>query len=196
MSVLIFDKTEKGCEEITSRKYHVPPRLRTLLLLANGKHTGEELLKKVAGIGLDDQSLAELVDSGFLFGTPQDEPAAPSQVSPPEPAAQPAAQPSAGQESMANDSDKGQSTDQAQFEAVYQFYTETITPMLGLRGFGLQLKVEKAASFDDLRALRQPYLDGIFKAKGKEITRSVQERLDRLLSPDAMRNRGRKTSQP
>jgi NaMN:DMB phosphoribosyltransferase len=68
-----------------------------------------------------------------------------------------------------------------QFEAIYHFYTETIKSTIGLRGYGLQLKVEKAASIDDFRALRQAYLEAVLKAKGNEMARSLRSRLDQLL---------------
>jgi hypothetical protein len=54
MSNPVFDKTEKGREEIATRKHHLAPRLRTLLVLIDGKQGKEELLKKVAGLGLGE----------------------------------------------------------------------------------------------------------------------------------------------
>jgi hypothetical protein len=68
-----------------------------------------------------------------------------------------------------------------QFQAIYQFYTETIKSTIGLRGYSLQLKVEKAGSIDDFRALRDPYLEAVLKAKGNEVARSLRARLDQLL---------------
>ncbi|MGB6055182.1 MAG: hypothetical protein WBG17_08080, partial [Burkholderiaceae bacterium] len=68
-----------------------------------------------------------------------------------------------------------------QFEAIYHFYNETIKNTLGLRGYGLQLKVEKAGSVEDFRQLRQPYLEAVQKAKGSEMARSLRDRLDQLL---------------
>ncbi len=62
----ILDKTDKGREEIATRKYHLAPRLRSLLVLADGKHRTEDLLTKVAGLGLTEQSITELLDNGFI----------------------------------------------------------------------------------------------------------------------------------
>ena len=70
---------------------------------------------------------------------------------------------------------------QSQFEAIYRFYNETIKSMIGLRGYSLQLKVEKASSIEDFRALRILYLEAVLKAKGEETTRSLRDRLDQLL---------------
>ncbi|AMP00909.1 hypothetical protein CAter10_3394 [Collimonas arenae] len=53
--------------------------------------------------------------------------------------------------------------------------------MIGLRGYGLQLKVERASSVQDFRELRQAYLEAVLKSKGEEIARSLRGRLDQLL---------------
>lgn len=65
--------------------------------------------------------------------------------------------------------------------AVYDFYTKTIKSNIGLRGFTLQLKVEKAATIDDLRQLRDPYVDAVLKAKGRDKAALLAEQLDQLL---------------
>lgn len=64
---------------------------------------------------------------------------------------------------------------------IYHFFTETIKSAIGLRGYALQLKVEKAASLEDFRALRQSYLDAVFKARDSEMERNLRIRLDHLL---------------
>ena len=76
-----------------------------------------------------------------------------------------------------------------QFQMLYNFFNETIKSMLGLRGFTLQLKVERAKSIDDFKILRNPYLEAVLKSKGREIARSLRDRLDMLLyESDKARN--------
>lgn len=160
----IFDKTEKGREEIATRKYHLAPRLRTLLLLVDGKQGTDAILQKVTGLGLNQESLVELSNQGFIH---QMAPApAPVEVSVPSPAQSMAVLPEG----------------ETQFEAIYHFYTETIKSTIGLRGYALQLKVERASSIEEFRELRQPYLEAVGKAKGNEMARSLQIRLDQLLN--------------
>lgn len=65
--------------------------------------------------------------------------------------------------------------------AVYDFYTKTIKRTIGLRGFTLQLKVEKAATLDDLRQLRDPYVEAVLKAKGRDKAALLAQQLDQLL---------------
>jgi hypothetical protein len=169
----VFDKTEKGREEIATRKHHLAPRLRTLLVLIDGKQGKDELLKKVAGLGLGEESIDELARNGFIGITsaphaadvPQAVAAAEANMSPATTAPVEAVLPPG----------------ENQFQAIYHFYTETIKSTIGLRGYGLQLKVEKATSIDEFRALRQAYLEAVLKAKGNEMARSLRSRLDQLL---------------
>lgn len=174
----IFDKTDKGREEISTRKYRLAPRLRTLLVLIDGKHGEEELLKQVGGLGLNEQSIAELLDNGFIAiheQTAAVAAAAPAQtdeaaVVPPPPAASEASAPQGLLPPGEN-----------QFQALYNFYTSTIKSTIGLRGYGLQLKVERAGSIDEFRELRFSYVEAVHKAKGAEMARSLRDRLDQLL---------------
>ncbi|MRW87654.1 hypothetical protein GJ698_26640 [Pseudoduganella sp. FT26W] len=66
--------------------------------------------------------------------------------------------------------------------AVYDFYTKTIKSTIGLRGFTLQLRVEKAATLDELRTLRGPYLEAVQKAKGRDKAALLAQQLDQLLN--------------
>jgi len=195
----ILDKTDKGREEISTRKHGLAPRLRTLLVLIDGKHSEESLLKQVTGLGLNEQSVKDLLDSGFISfhesapvepATAPPAPAAPvttaaAPVAPP--AAQPqapvpAAQPQAPvPAATATNHDTYPAAGENQFLALYNFYTSTIKTAIGLRGYGLQLKVERAGNIDDFRALRQPYVEAVLKAKGEEMARSLRDRLDQLL---------------
>ena len=69
-----------------------------------------------------------------------------------------------------------------QFRSVYEFYNKTIRSTMGLRGFTLQLKVEKAASVAELRDLRAPYLEGVTRAKGRDTAALLAHQLDQLLT--------------
>lgn len=69
MNNIIFDKSEKGREEIVTRKYRLASRLRTLLVLTDGKQSAGELLQKVSGLGLNAQSIDELLEHGFINAT-------------------------------------------------------------------------------------------------------------------------------
>lgn len=61
-----FQKTEKGREEIATRKYGLSLRLRSILLLIDGKRTCEELVQAYPGLGLSDALLNDLEGQGFI----------------------------------------------------------------------------------------------------------------------------------
>ena len=191
----IFDKTERGRTEIATRGQAVAPRLRTLLLLVDGKTGSDELLRKVAGLGLSQEHLDELLQAGLIQASSEaggTVPAAAPAVTAPAAAATSAGT-SAAATSLAPAAAKSIAAaapatpeqilppGQTQFEAIYHFYNDTIKSMIGLRGYGLQLRVERASSVQDFRELRQAYLEAVLKAKGEEIARSLRGRLDQLL---------------
>jgi hypothetical protein len=62
----LFDKTARGREEIATRGHALAPRLRTLLLLVDGKTDSAILLSKVAGLGLSQEHLKTLLEGGMI----------------------------------------------------------------------------------------------------------------------------------
>jgi hypothetical protein len=185
MDNFIFDKTDKGREEIVTRKYRLASRLRSLLVLIDGKKNALELLQKVSGLGLDIQSLTELVDGEFIESVG---------IAPTIPGAAPMSAPIPASANNTGSNNVVRPTQQppnnpksngvmgaTQMLALQNFFNETIKSTIGLRGFTLQLKVERAATLADFRSLREPYLAAVQKAKGSEMALSLQSRLDQLL---------------
>lgn len=181
MNTSIYDKTAKGREEIATRCYHLAPRLRTLLVMVDGRRAEDELLRNVAGLGLNEASMTELVNQGYIRLTT-------SYATMSEPAPMPMGAPEAV---LSHAEAEPPSPSQAeQFQSLYDFYNKTIKANIGLRGFTLQLKVEKAANVEELRALRRPYLEAVLKAKGRVIAAQLAEQLDKLMgvvtNPDSL----------
>ena len=235
MTTTIFDKTDKGRDEIATRGNHLPARLRTLLLLVDGKRDTVELMAKVAGLGLDEKSLVELLEGEFIqvagsvalarvapIAAPtvasadmapvagSGATAAGTPAAPAVPAASAATAPTFTPATLAPASATGQAAaaevadsvapagtaaqsdvdaavagilrdGETQFQALYNFFNETIRSVIGLRGFTMQLKVERAVTIADFRLLRPAYLEAVLKAKGPEMERSLRDRLDQLL---------------
>ena len=169
MNTSIYDKTAKGREEIATRKYHLAPRLRTLLVLVDGHKPEEELLRNVAGLGLTASALQDLLAQELIVLTT-------SYAVMPETAAEPASAPALVEATSLPTMSQVQ-----QFQSVYDFYNKTIKSTIGLRGFTLQLKVEKAGTIDELRDLRDPYLEAVQKAKGRDVAMQLAQQLDQLL---------------
>jgi hypothetical protein len=174
----IFDKTDKGREEIATRKYRLAPRLRTLLLLIDGKQNTEQLLQKIAG--LDEQSIVDLLEGGFIHDIEEIGSASMTEAS------QDATGASDSQSEAASD-DPTTSLDSLAievptFETIKNFYTETIRTTLGLRGYNFQTKVNEAQSVADLRTLHEPYIAAVLKSKGETVAREMDLHLEQLFS--------------
>lgn len=196
MNTCIYDKTDKGREEIATRKYQVAAKLRTLLVMIDGRQPLGSLMKNLGPLGLSEEHVDLLLAEEYIVlvaGGPVESAAETA----PQPARAPVsararmlARNAARQERMhgAEPEEQPDVADEAiRFRALYAFYNETIKPTLGLRGLPLQLKVEKAADAADLRALRLPFLQAAFKAKGRDAALALRERLDDLLggAPEA-----------
>ena len=160
MQKIIFDKTDKGREEIVTRRYKLASRLRTLLVLIDGRQSSDELLAKVASLGLTQVSVEELEQQGYIqrqrTGGVAD----------------------TGLEGTQN----SQINSIELFQVLYDFYTETIKQTLGLRGYNLQFVVERAAVLQDFHDLRAPFLDAINKTQTEARGLELRDQLDELLS--------------
>lgn len=186
MNTQLFDKTDKGREEISTRCHHLAPRMRTLLLLVDGKSTVDQVLKKVGGLGLDENALIELLDQKFIHEavtTPADEQAILNALG--NTAAADTIQNPNSTTNIPASIAPAQSLANTQLHHLHQFFEATIKSTLGLRGFPLQLKAERAGTLADFIALRETYLAAILKAAGPEMQRILADRLDMLLQENS-----------
>lgn len=210
MNKHIYDKSDKGREEMATRKYHLTSKLRSLLLMIDGHRSVEVLAKSFGPMGMSTDNINELLDEGMIVlidAGPSELPAATRDL---KPAMTPAQRQAARLKAQAagralhGDDYSGPDTlsgppsvmpgaapaapagpagmsDAERHMAVQEFYTQTIKSTLGLRGMMLQLKVEKCSGLDDFRALRDTYVEAVLKAKGREMALSLSTRLDQLL---------------
>ncbi len=176
----IFDKTIKGREEIATRKHQLPSRLRALLLLFDGKRTTEEVLQKVTGIGLTEQNIQELLQCGFIQHGDNISTAASLP-----PSSEPVAVAAFAHHPAPTIEPVRLADGETLLQALYNFYTETIRSAIGLRGYALQIKVERARSIEDFRNMRQDYLSAVEKAQGAEAARNLDSRLQQLLQMES-----------
>jgi hypothetical protein len=200
----IYDKTDKGREEIATRKYHIPAKLRSLLVMIDGHRSLEVLMKSFGPLGLSAEHVSELLRDEYIYladeGLPE---VSAEQEAPkghgPSARARMAARREASARSHSHDEvvhaaagetavheqgtepEADNQTDAERNIALRDFYTQTIKSTLGLRGMMLQLKVEKCGGVEDFRQLRDVYLEAVLKAKGREMALSLSGRLDQLL---------------
>lgn len=60
----IFRKTDKGQAEIETRAHRLPPRLRSALILVDGRRSSDELRTMI--LQQSDETLAALLEQGFI----------------------------------------------------------------------------------------------------------------------------------
>lgn len=70
----IYDKSDKGREEIATRKYHIPAKQRQLLLMIDGHRSLEVLMKSFGQLGLTPDNVAELLADEFIVLVDDGEP--------------------------------------------------------------------------------------------------------------------------
>jgi hypothetical protein len=177
MHDVYFDKTEKGKDEISHRTYHLSAKLRPLLVIIDGKRSATELLKNVYGLGLTQSHLDSLLAEGFIARRTEVAGLLTTAT------ATATATASAIEASVVNQLETTPTVESsyARLIAVRNFFNETVKQTLGLRGFGLQLKVERAASLDDFIELRGVFLEAVEKHKGPETAHDLAVRLDHVL---------------
>lgn len=62
----IYSKTQKGHDEVTTRAHRLPFRVRAMLIMVDGHHTGHQLLELSSSAADGRQQLAALLVGGFI----------------------------------------------------------------------------------------------------------------------------------
>ncbi len=194
----IYRKTEAGQDEIRSRARKLDHKLRALLLMVNGERREQALLAQVAGMGIGPEAMATLLAQGLVEAVA--EPAQSSAAAPQEPArVAPSVAPPAADTNLfsvyamrhapvaevaapphTSAAAVHSPTEVQAYQRVYHFYTDVIGQHLGLRGYMLQVKVEKAADLPALMALREPLHAALLKARGDLTARAIMAQLDQV----------------
>jgi hypothetical protein len=128
---VIYRKTTQGLIEIETRATRLSPRLRSALIVIDGKRSDIEL---AALLAQGSASLAALVQLGFIEATPE------------RPPAKPAVRPVVAQAAAVA------ATPKLDFEARRRQVLRAFTDCVGPAGDGLAIKLEKAKTLDDFRA--------------------------------------------
>jgi len=147
----IYRKTAKGHSEIETRAHRLSPRLRSALIMIDGRRSDDEVRKLIPQQA--DETLQLLAEQGFIeiIGITQDAPRAPQAAARPAEAAPPPAAPAAPPRDFA--------TTRAQ---AVRLFTDMVGPM----SEALAMKMERARSPDELRPLVQTAQRIIGNARG------------------------------
>ncbi len=170
-SVLV--KTEAGSAEIRERGHALTRPARTLLLLADGTRSGEQLLGMVQGSSASDLTL--LLQSGLLVETSAGRSSrsaaaapAPSAASSGPVSVPPVEPPSAADEPITA----------LGYQELYDSLNALSKEQLGLfKGYKFALEIEKASGIDELRIVAQQLVEEVQKAKGDSAAQMVRRAL-------------------
>lgn len=150
---IIYRKTAQGLEEIERRSRNLPPRLRSALIMVDGKRDDADLRKLVPGQA--DEALQALLDQGLIEVAAATAPAAPKAA-----AARSAAP---GTET--------QGFDQLRRDAVRK-----LNDLLGPTGESLAMKMERAGSAGELRPLVEAAAGVIRNVRGAQTAAEYAQR--------------------
>lgn len=136
-------KTDAGRDEIQNRSRKLPIVMRSILLLVDGQRTVAQLRQIVTGLHAPADALQQLADMGLIQSTeaiaevPRSDPAVPARSD------------------AAN-----------RFSLLYALMSDAIREHLGIRGYFVQLKIERCNNADDLLALLPEVAAAVGKAQG------------------------------
>lgn len=168
-------KTAKGVEEIKTKKYKLPARVRTLLILVDGVKTAAVMRDMAAKLGLPPAQVDALIEQGFVEA--KSLPAAvPVRVAAPVAGAGNSPAPSASVVTPVSGA-----SEYEQFRFAKQFMNDTIVNSLGIKAFFFTLKLEKCGTRKELLDLLEPYSKALAKSSGVQEEALLTQRARELL---------------
>ena len=163
----VYKKTQKGMNELLARTPDIDARLVSVLILVDGVRDATEVNRLAQEAGLPVDALEILFHGGFIDRKFKGS-AAPADAKIDAPAEQAA-------------SKKPAQTSQLQkFNALYAHLVEETKALLGLRGFIFQLRIERASTPMELKALIEPIGRAIEKKHGFEMAKHFLRESERL----------------
>lgn len=138
---VVFQKTDKGREEIAKRTYRLPARVRSMLILVDGRRSAAQLLDQGRHFGDAEQFLRDLVEGGFV---------------------EPAGGPPHGEASLATVAD-------AVMPALRSFAQRFVVDALGPDGDEIAVKIEQARDAAELDARLERVRDLLRELRGPRV---------------------------
>ncbi|MBL8287353.1 MAG: hypothetical protein JNL85_05150 [Rubrivivax sp.] len=155
----IYRKTAKGLAEIETRVYRLAPRLRSVLIMIDGKRSDDDLAQIVPQAA---EAVAALVKEGFaeefvrLAGVP---------------AAAPAAAAAAPERTIIR-------PPQPSFEAMRRDLLRAFNDRLGPAGEGMAMKLEAARNETEFRALLPAAVQLVLTLQGRDAAEAFTARIN------------------
>jgi hypothetical protein len=154
----IFAKTELGVRELKERQLKLPLPLRTLLIMIDGQRTVADILAKTRALGLDERAIEKLAFDGLI------------------------APKFAVRSDAANDAVEPQRTkdEVERYLKAQQMMSDAINSHLGLRGYGLMMRLQKAGNLRQLHELLHDLAAALVKRAGVETATPIISDIETL----------------
>lgn len=162
----LYFKTEAGKREIQDRALRLPAALRSILLMVDGQRDQAQLRELMTGLRAPDDAIEQLVVKGLIQRGEGAPAAAPVVAAPAEAPARTTVQAPAA-ELPALPGAISMPADFGNYRRLYNFITDAVGLHLGLKGYFVQLKVERCADVDALLALLPEVATALTKAKSE-----------------------------
>jgi hypothetical protein len=165
----IYRKTAKGHSEIETRAQRLPPRLRSALILIDGRRSDDDMRKLI--LQQPEETLRTLSEQGFIeiIAITQD---APSPRMPPPGMPAPRPQPVPAAQTVAAPVMPARSFEATRAQAVRAF-----TDLVGPMAEALAIKMERTRSLDELLPLMRTAQTIIGNARGGQAAADYGARL-------------------
>jgi len=166
-----FAKTEAGRQEIEARTRRLPTALRSILLMVDGQRTDAELRAVIEGVRAPPDALEQLRDMGLIadsWSVITGKPVLPAAAATP---AAPVAMPPAAAAAATADTPTSAVVepvpDAAQeYRRLHERMSGAVGRYLGLKGYFLQLKIERCSDLQALQELLPDLEAALRKARG------------------------------
>jgi hypothetical protein len=139
IATAIYVRTEKGAEEVAHRSQAIPSKVRSLLVLIDGKLTGAQLIDKFSVFPNSAEYLQQLEDGGYIEAQAGAKPAVAAATA--APVASVAAAPQAG------------------LSDAKRLIVQTLHEALGPDADQLTVKIDTALTAGELRVHAEKYRD-------------------------------------
>ncbi|MCS4280444.1 MULTISPECIES: hypothetical protein [Stenotrophomonas] len=159
----IHAKTAAGRQEIEDRARRLPPALRSILLMVDGQRDDTALTALLPGLRAPDDALAQLSAMGLI------------EIVGGSAAPVVAAALTAGREQ-----------DPELYKRLYDWMSESVRRHLGLKGYFMQLKVERCTDAGSLEKLWPDMAAAISKAKSPALANRWLEETHALLHTESV----------
>jgi hypothetical protein len=156
----IYAKTERGLEELRTRRMNLPLQLRSVLIMIDGQRTVAKTLARAEALAVGPAVFEQLAKLGLIerrFGA-------------------------RSEAATAAEAAAGPSQDDVQrFLALQKEINTVIGQHLGLRGYGLMLRLQRASNLRDLHDLLPDLAQSLVKRIGVDAAAPIVDGLEQAL---------------